>query len=147
MPLVKRSPPETPEDPDHPCPKVYLAIWPHLSITSLKDSSDQFIAKTAARPVSFLSLTKPTPHLTTTTTTNSSLRHIQALTLGEHSYTSFLKPHTATVNMSDQVQEILDLPKDFVREGSLFINRCTKPDGKEFVRLYSIPNHLSGLLC
>lgn len=37
--------------------------------------------------------------------------------------------------MSDQVQEILDLPRDFVKEGSLFINRCTKPDGKEFVRL------------
>lgn len=36
--------------------------------------------------------------------------------------------------MSDQVQEILDLPRDFVKEGSLFINRCTKPDGKEFVR-------------
>lgn len=37
--------------------------------------------------------------------------------------------------MSDQVQEILDLPRDFVKEGSLFINRCTKPDGKEFVRV------------
>jgi protein transport protein SEC61 subunit gamma and related proteins len=28
--------------------------------------------------------------------------------------------------MSDQMQEILDLPKDFVKEGTLFINRCTK---------------------
>ncbi|KAI0142043.1 hypothetical protein LQW54_007888 [Pestalotiopsis sp. IQ-011] len=37
--------------------------------------------------------------------------------------------------MSDQVQEILDLPRDFVKEGSLFINRCTKPDGKEFIKI------------
>ncbi|KAH9884024.1 protein transporter Sec61 subunit gamma [Xylariomycetidae sp. FL2044] len=37
--------------------------------------------------------------------------------------------------MSDQVQEILDLPKDFVKDGMGFMNRCTKPDQKEFIKI------------
>lgn len=28
--------------------------------------------------------------------------------------------------MSDTFQEIADIPKDFVRDGSLFVKRCTK---------------------
>ena len=28
--------------------------------------------------------------------------------------------------MSDNFQEIADIPKDFVRDGSLFVKRCTK---------------------
>lgn len=28
--------------------------------------------------------------------------------------------------MSETFQELADIPKDFVREGSLFIRRCTK---------------------
>lgn len=28
--------------------------------------------------------------------------------------------------MSETLQELADIPKDFVREGSLFIRRCTK---------------------
>ena len=31
-----------------------------------------------------------------------------------------------TLKMSDQFQEILDIPKDFVKDGTMFINRCTK---------------------
>ncbi|KAK9420865.1 putative Protein transporter Sec61 subunit gamma [Seiridium cardinale] len=37
--------------------------------------------------------------------------------------------------MADQVSEILDLPKDFAKEGSLFLQRCTKPDRQEFVKI------------
>jgi protein transport protein SEC61 subunit gamma and related proteins len=32
--------------------------------------------------------------------------------------------------MSDQVQEILDIPRDFFRDGAFFLNRCTKPTKK-----------------
>lgn len=28
--------------------------------------------------------------------------------------------------MSDTFQELADIPKDFVREGTLFVRRCTK---------------------
>lgn len=31
-----------------------------------------------------------------------------------------------TIVMSETFQELADIPKDFVREGSLFIRRCTK---------------------
>jgi len=28
--------------------------------------------------------------------------------------------------MSDQIQEFLDVPKDFVKEGTQFLTKCTK---------------------
>ncbi|EHA46271.1 hypothetical protein MCOR27_005786 [Pyricularia oryzae] len=34
--------------------------------------------------------------------------------------------------MSDSVQEILDVPREFVKDGIQFLNRCQKPDKKEF---------------
>ncbi|KAH7037141.1 uncharacterized protein B0I36DRAFT_313412 [Microdochium trichocladiopsis] len=37
--------------------------------------------------------------------------------------------------MADQLQEFLDVPKDFVREGTQFMTRCTKPDQKEFIKI------------
>ncbi|KAJ5153245.1 transport protein Sec61 subunit gamma [Penicillium canariense] len=37
--------------------------------------------------------------------------------------------------MSETLQELADIPKDFVREGSLFIRRCTKPDKREFIKI------------
>ncbi|RDW63827.1 SecE protein [Coleophoma crateriformis] len=37
--------------------------------------------------------------------------------------------------MSDQIQEILDIPRDFVHDGTQFINRCTKPDKREFIQI------------
>ncbi|KAL2107223.1 hypothetical protein VUR80DRAFT_5534 [Thermomyces stellatus] len=37
--------------------------------------------------------------------------------------------------MSEQVQEILDIPAEFARDGLQFMRRCTKPDQKEFLRL------------
>ncbi|MCJ1239180.1 Sec61p translocation complex subunit [Varicellaria rhodocarpa] len=30
--------------------------------------------------------------------------------------------------MSDQFKEIAEIPRDFLRDGTQFINRCTKPD-------------------
>ncbi|KAM5347018.1 hypothetical protein ACJ41O_010023 [Fusarium nematophilum] len=37
--------------------------------------------------------------------------------------------------MADQVQELLEVPSEFVRDGVQFVRRCTKPDQKEFLRL------------
>jgi len=37
--------------------------------------------------------------------------------------------------MSDQIQEFLELPRDFIKDGTQFINRCTKPDGREFIKI------------
>ncbi|CAL3968165.1 hypothetical protein PZA11_006825 [Diplocarpon coronariae] len=37
--------------------------------------------------------------------------------------------------MSDQIQEVLDIPRDFVRDGTQFINKCTKPDRREFIKI------------
>ncbi|KAH7350216.1 protein transporter Sec61 subunit gamma [Plectosphaerella cucumerina] len=37
--------------------------------------------------------------------------------------------------MADSVQEILDVPKEFVKDGTQFIKRCQKPDGPEFLKI------------
>ncbi|PKS05210.1 hypothetical protein jhhlp_008579 [Lomentospora prolificans] len=37
--------------------------------------------------------------------------------------------------MSDQIQEILDVPREFLKDGMQFINRSQKPDRKEFIRI------------
>jgi len=37
--------------------------------------------------------------------------------------------------MSDQFQELLEIPKDFLRDGTQFMNRCTKPDKREFLKI------------
>ncbi|KAF4310011.1 hypothetical protein SLS57_001319 [Botryosphaeria dothidea] len=37
--------------------------------------------------------------------------------------------------MSDQLKELADVPKDFVKDGTQFINRCTKPDKREFIKI------------
>jgi len=37
--------------------------------------------------------------------------------------------------MSDQLQELIDIPRDFIKEGTLFINRCTKPDRREMIKI------------
>ncbi|EFE39715.1 hypothetical protein TRV_05577 [Trichophyton verrucosum HKI 0517] len=39
------------------------------------------------------------------------------------------------VAMSDAFQELADIPKDFVKDGMLFVNRCTKPDKREFLKI------------
>ncbi|KAF2007242.1 secE/sec61-gamma protein [Amniculicola lignicola CBS 123094] len=35
----------------------------------------------------------------------------------------------------DQVKELTDVPQEFVRDGVQFINRCTKPDKREFIKI------------
>ncbi|KAF2220327.1 putative protein transport protein Sec61 subunit gamma [Elsinoe fawcettii] len=37
--------------------------------------------------------------------------------------------------MSDQLKEFADVPKDFLKEGTQFLNRCTKPDKREFIKI------------
>ncbi|EHK97252.1 putative protein transport protein Sec61 subunit gamma [Glarea lozoyensis 74030] len=37
--------------------------------------------------------------------------------------------------MSDQLQEFMDIPRDFIKDGTQFINRCTKPDRREFIKI------------
>ncbi|KAI9703291.1 MAG: Sec61p translocation complex subunit [Candelina mexicana] len=37
--------------------------------------------------------------------------------------------------MSDQVKELAEIPRDFLKEGTLFLNRCTKPDKREFIKI------------
>ncbi|TPX06862.1 uncharacterized protein E0L32_002358 [Thyridium curvatum] len=37
--------------------------------------------------------------------------------------------------MSDQVQELLDMPREFLKEGMQFVNRSQKPDLSEFTKI------------
>ncbi|KAL2042941.1 hypothetical protein N7G274_003999 [Stereocaulon virgatum] len=37
--------------------------------------------------------------------------------------------------MSDQLKELLDIPRDFFHDGTQFMNRCTKPDRREFLKI------------
>ncbi|KAL3421905.1 translocation complex subunit sss1 [Phlyctema vagabunda] len=37
--------------------------------------------------------------------------------------------------MADQVQELLEIPKEFLRSGTQFLTRCTKPDKQEFLTI------------
>ncbi|KAI9670761.1 MAG: Sec61p translocation complex subunit [Caeruleum heppii] len=37
--------------------------------------------------------------------------------------------------MSDQLREMAEIPRDFLRDGTLFLNRCTKPDKREFIKI------------
>jgi len=35
----------------------------------------------------------------------------------------------------DQVKEVADIPQEFVKDGMLFLHRCTKPDKREFIKI------------
>ncbi|KAI1176499.1 hypothetical protein F4777DRAFT_587914 [Nemania sp. FL0916] len=35
----------------------------------------------------------------------------------------------------DQVTDFFDVQKDFVKDGTQFINRCTKPDRNEYIKI------------
>lgn len=37
--------------------------------------------------------------------------------------------------MSEQFKEMADIPRDFLKDGSMFLNRCTKPDKREFIKI------------
>ncbi|THW34458.1 hypothetical protein D6C76_04351 [Aureobasidium pullulans] len=36
---------------------------------------------------------------------------------------------------SSQMQEIMEMPREFIKDGTQFINRCTKPDKREFLKI------------
>src|SRR5262245_52191581 len=35
--------------------------------------------------------------------------------------------HFSLCTMSDQIKQLLDVPRDFIKDGAFFLNRCTKP--------------------
>ncbi|KAI6012472.1 hypothetical protein F5J12DRAFT_890821 [Pisolithus orientalis] len=37
--------------------------------------------------------------------------------------------------MSEKLQEVLEIPQEFVRDGNQFLTRCTKPSRKEFLQI------------
>ncbi|EGO60429.1 hypothetical protein NEUTE1DRAFT_93606 [Neurospora tetrasperma FGSC 2508] len=37
--------------------------------------------------------------------------------------------------MADQLQEILDVPREFLKDGIQFIKKCQKPDRREFIKI------------
>ncbi|KAM7195268.1 hypothetical protein V8F33_006776 [Rhypophila sp. PSN 637] len=37
--------------------------------------------------------------------------------------------------MSDQIQEIIEVPKEFLRDGLQFISKSQKPDRREFIKI------------
>lgn len=37
--------------------------------------------------------------------------------------------------MSDQLKEFAEIPRDFIKDGTQFLNRCTKPDKREFLKI------------
>jgi len=43
--------------------------------------------------------------------------------------------------MSDQIKELTDIPKDFLREGTLFLNRCTKRSSPLLSLLFPLHHH------
>ncbi|OAQ97628.1 hypothetical protein LLEC1_02026, partial [Akanthomyces lecanii] len=54
-------------------------------------------------------------------------------------HSRFLLPnHTykhTQVTMADQVEGLIDVPREFVKEGIQFMNKCQKPDRKEFIKI------------
>ncbi|KAI1645843.1 protein translocase SEC6 [Daldinia loculata] len=36
--------------------------------------------------------------------------------------------------MSD-IQDLLEIPRDFIKDGTQFLTRCTKPDKREFIQI------------
>ncbi|RMZ72139.1 transporter sec61 subunit gamma [Pyrenophora seminiperda CCB06] len=44
-------------------------------------------------------------------------------------------PTGLSVVAMENIKEFADMPADFLKEGTLFMNRCTKPDKKEFIRI------------
>ncbi|KAL4063660.1 protein translocase [Scleroderma yunnanense] len=37
--------------------------------------------------------------------------------------------------MSEKLKEFMEIPQEFVRDGSQFLTRCTKPSRKEFLQI------------
>ncbi|KAK3077108.1 hypothetical protein LTS18_011192 [Coniosporium uncinatum] len=39
------------------------------------------------------------------------------------------------MSSTDQLQELANVPKEFFKDGQQFMNRCTKPDKREFLKI------------
>ncbi|KAI4289926.1 MAG: hypothetical protein L6R35_000799 [Caloplaca aegaea] len=50
-------------------------------------------------------------------------------------YKSLFQESLAYSIMSSQFNEIADIPREFLREGTQFMNRCAKPDKREFIKI------------
>ncbi|KYK55439.1 protein translocation complex subunit SSS1 [Drechmeria coniospora] len=37
--------------------------------------------------------------------------------------------------MADQVEGLIDIPREFLKDGVQFVNKCQKPDKKEFIKI------------
>ncbi|KAL1301518.1 hypothetical protein AAFC00_005761 [Neodothiora populina] len=37
--------------------------------------------------------------------------------------------------MSEQIKDLAEMPREFLKDGTQFINRCTKPDKREFLKI------------
>ncbi|KAK5635796.1 hypothetical protein RRF57_011508 [Xylaria bambusicola] len=37
--------------------------------------------------------------------------------------------------MADVITDFIDVQKDFIKDGTQFINRCTKPDRNEYIKI------------
>ncbi|PHH77354.1 hypothetical protein CDD82_3558 [Ophiocordyceps australis] len=37
--------------------------------------------------------------------------------------------------MSEHYESLIDVPREFIRDGMQFINKCQKPDKKEFLKI------------
>jgi len=37
--------------------------------------------------------------------------------------------------MSDQIKELAEIPRAFLKEGTAFMQRCTKPDKRELIKI------------
>jgi hypothetical protein len=56
----------------------------------------------------------------------NSTNDIHTTFLSSHRLSNLLHPHTHTAIMSSsQMQEIMEMPREFIKDGTQFINRCT----------------------
>jgi len=37
--------------------------------------------------------------------------------------------------MADQIREFAEVPREFIKEGTMFMNRCVKPSKTEFLKI------------
>ncbi|KAG0166179.1 Sec61p translocation complex subunit [Apophysomyces sp. BC1034] len=42
---------------------------------------------------------------------------------------------TSADSVKEQIQEIVESPRQFLKDGFQFVNRCKKPDQKEFLKI------------
>lgn len=97
----------------------HLSYWPHLGVQ-------------ARSPITHLQL------LYAQTARQDSSDHYD-----QHDYSLTKKEIKSTTTMSETFQELADLPKEFVKDGMLFMNRCTKRTSFQYpYQPYSSGSHI-----